>query len=46
MVKCSEYRLEMILLELRRRLRNESLAEDEKEKLLAEIRKIEAQMEM
>ncbi len=46
MVKCSDYRLEMILLGLRHRLRNESLAEDEKEKLLAEIRKIEAQMEM
>jgi hypothetical protein len=46
MVKCSDYRLEMILLGLRRRLKDESLAGDEKEKLLAEIQKIEAQMEM
>ena len=46
MVKCSDYRLEMMLLGLRRRLNDESLTEDEKEKLLKEIRRIESQMEM
>jgi hypothetical protein len=43
---CSDYRLEMVLLGLRRRLNAETLSEDEKEKLLKEIRKIEAEMEM
>ena len=46
MVKCADYRLEMMLLGLRRRLNDESLTEDEKEKLLKEIRRIESQMEM
>ena len=46
MVKCSDYRLEMILLGLRCRLSDKSLSEDEKEKLLEEIRTIESQMEM
>jgi len=43
---CSDYRLEMILLGIRRRLHEEELLEDEKERLLKEIRKIEAEMEM
>jgi hypothetical protein len=43
---CSDYRLEMILLGLRHRLNEETLSEDEKEMLLKEIRKIEAEMEM
>ncbi len=42
---CSDYRLEMILLGIRRRLHEEDLLEDEKERLLKEIRKIEAEME-
>lgn len=46
MVKCSDYRLEMMLLGLQRRLNDESLTEDEKEKLLKEIRKIESQIEI
>jgi hypothetical protein len=36
----------MILLGLRRRLNEEILSESEKERLLKEIRKIEAEMEM
>jgi hypothetical protein len=32
MVKCSDYRLEMILLGLRRRLNEETLTADEKKK--------------
>jgi hypothetical protein len=36
----------MTLLGLRRRLNEETLSEDEKEMLLKEIRKIEAEMEM
>jgi hypothetical protein len=43
---CSDYRLEMILLGIRRRLYEEDLLEEEKEKLLKEIKKIEAEMEM
>jgi len=46
MVKCSDYRLEMILLGLRRRLNEETLTEDEEKKLLDEIREVEAQMEL
>ena len=43
---CSDYRLEMVLLGIQRRLHEEELAEDEKERLLKEIQKIEAEMEM
>jgi hypothetical protein len=43
-VTCSDYRLEMMLLGFRRKLNDETLSEDEKEALLAEIRKIEAEM--
>ncbi len=43
---CSDYRLEMMLLGLKRRLNEETLSESEKEKLLKEIRKIEDEMEM
>jgi hypothetical protein len=46
MVKCSDYRLEMILLGLRRRLNEETLTADEKKKLMEEIRKVESQMEI
>lgn len=45
-IRCSDYRLEMILLGLRRRLSDEALSEDEKDKLLKEIRRIEAEMRM
>jgi hypothetical protein len=43
---CSDYRLEMILLAIRRRLYEEDLLEDEKERLLKEIQKVEAEMDM
>jgi hypothetical protein len=43
---CSDYRLEMILLGIRRRLHEEELLDDEKERLQKEIRRIEAEMEM
>jgi hypothetical protein len=43
---CSDYRLEMILLGIRRRLHAEDLPEDEKDRLLKEIRRLEAEMEM
>lgn len=42
---CSDYREEMRLIGLRRRLREEAaLTEAEKEKLRAEIRRLEAEM--
>jgi hypothetical protein len=43
---CSDYRLEMILLGLRRRLNEETLSESEKQRLRKEIRKIESEMQM
>jgi hypothetical protein len=43
---CSDYRLEMMLLGLRRRLHEEDLSEEEKDRLLKEIQKIEADMEI
>ena len=43
---CSDYRLEMMLLGLRRRLHEEELPEEEKDRLLNEIQKIEAEMEI
>jgi hypothetical protein len=46
MVNCSDYRLEMILLGLRRRLNVDTLDEEEKKRLEEEIRKIESEMEI
>lgn len=43
---CYEYRREMMLLGLRRRLNQESLTELEKEQLRKEIAKLEADMRM
>jgi len=43
---CSDFRLEMILLGIRRRLHAEDLLEDEKERLLKEIQRITAELEM
>jgi hypothetical protein len=43
---CSDYRLEMMLLGMRRRLLEEEMPEEEKERLLKEIQKIEAEMEI
>jgi hypothetical protein len=41
---CCDYRLEMILLGLNRRLASETLTDDEREAIKKEIRRIEAQM--
>lgn len=41
---CAEYREEMMLLGLRRRLANHTLTEEERRKLLEEIEKLECAM--
>jgi hypothetical protein len=41
---CADYRVEMILLNLKRRLRHEGLSEEEKDDILLKIKKIEAKM--
>ena len=41
---CSDYRLEMILLSLKRRLQDEKLNKKDYENLLKEIQKIEVEM--
>ena len=38
---CVDYRAEMILLGLKRRLQNEELTDKEREDILSEIRKLE-----
>jgi hypothetical protein len=43
---CTEYREEMILLSLQRRLHQQNLPEIEKEKILEEIEKIEQLMQL
>ena len=43
---CNDYRQEMILLGLTKRLHSEELTEEEKKALIAEIRKLEKQMDM
>ena|GEM_PF-1563119 len=43
---CLEYRTEMRLLGLRRRLEQQDLAKEEREALIQEIRQLEAEMEM
>ncbi|CAB5094397.1 hypothetical protein D3OALGA1CA_5374 [Olavius algarvensis associated proteobacterium Delta 3] len=43
---CNEYRAEMILLGLQRRLRDENLSEVEKEKIEKQIRQLEQSMGM
>jgi hypothetical protein len=41
---CAEYRIEMILLNLKRRLQHEGLGEKEKGDILLQIKKLEAKM--
>jgi hypothetical protein len=41
---CTDYRTEMILLGLKRRLELEDLSAEEKEEILKQIKKIEAAM--
>lgn len=41
---CKEYREEMVLLGLRRRLNNPDLSKEEREEILKQIKKIEKEM--
>ena len=41
---CADYRIEMILLSLKRRLEQENLSQAEKNKLRRQIKKLEAAM--
>ena len=41
---CADYRIEMILVSLRQRLRQEDLKEAERKEILAQIEKLEATM--
>jgi hypothetical protein len=41
---CADYRVEMILLNLKRRLQHQGLSEEEREHILLQIKKIEAKM--
>ena len=43
---CNDYREEMILLGLQRRLKNPDLTDEEKKAIQAEIKKIEKLMDM
>ena len=43
---CQEYRAEMILLGLTRRLNQEDLSDDERETLLAQINELKSEMDM
>ena len=41
---CADYRVEMILLNFKRRLRHEGLSEEERDDIFLQIKKIEAKM--
>ncbi|MCG6972562.1 MAG: hypothetical protein LJE66_05400 [Desulfobacterales bacterium] len=43
---CSDYRIEMILVSLRQRLRQEDLDESKRKEILTQIEKLEATMEL
>jgi len=43
---CADYRIEMILVSLRQRLKQEGLNEAEKQDIILQIEKIEAAMEL
>lgn len=43
---CNDYRQEMMLLGLKRRLAEEDLSDNEKQAIAAEIKKIERQIEL
>ena len=43
---CADYRAEMILLGLKRRLQNEILSKQEKQDILEQIKTIEADMQL
>ena len=41
---CADYRVEMILLNLKRRLQDQGISEEEREHILMQIKKIEGKM--
>jgi hypothetical protein len=41
---CADYRIEMILLNLKRRLQHEDLGDEEKNDILLQIKKLEEKM--
>jgi hypothetical protein len=41
---CADYRVEMILLNLKRRIQHEGLSEEERDHILLQIKKLEAKM--
>jgi hypothetical protein len=41
---CADYRIEMILLNLKRRLQREGLGEEERDDILLQIKQLEAKM--
>lgn len=43
---CADYRQEMVLLGLRKRLRDEQLSDAQREKILREIHRLEMEMGM
>ena len=43
---CADYRKEMILVSLKRRINKGSLSDEERDKLLSEIRRLESEMNM
>lgn len=43
---CTDYRIEMILVSLRQRLKQENLNEAEKKEIISQIEEIEAAMEL
>ncbi len=43
---CTEYREEMMLLSLNRRLNNEELSDSERQEITAEIKKLKSAMDM
>ena len=43
---CADYRKEMILLSLKQRINTCSLSDEERQKLLSEIRRLESEMNM
>ena len=43
---CTDYRSEMILLSLKRRLQHQDLSEEERDNIILQIKKLEAEMEL
>lgn len=43
---CTDYRSEMILLSLKRQLQYQDLSEEERDNIILQIKKLEAEMEL